>query len=434
MTRVSRILLKLVVALIMIGVMLGASAVVCTVAYVAILGIDEDPPDDSDLLVTREDVPEDENAFTFFQQAAQNLYWPADLGEPLYGLANDDSWDEQLAHDVLDRNRGTFALLEQGLKRDRCQFPDALEQRPPMKPWLRLSRLMAIRANASFREGQHKQALEEACQVVRFGHLMDNGRGPLIASLLGMGARVFGAARIRKHLARADLTSEELHQVSRELAARRDDGKGLAGSLRIDYMGLSHVIDQTLRPFVEKRGLGIHTLLKPCLWLGWRFMYRPNQTKRMLADFYRAEVQNATSPYSRFSRPIPLAEPRTNEDDPAWWFAAKFNATGNGVGKMMFVSAQLAIAPQTDSACKDRIAVSATQTLIALKAYRVKTGRLPHTLQELVPDFLDELLLDSMDGEPLRYSARKKILYSVGTDLADDGGSKDKDIVFEIDF
>ena len=66
--------------------------------------------------------------------------------------------------------------------------------------------------------------------------------------------------------------------------------------------------------------------------------------------------------------------------------------------------------------------MSVTQTLIAIKAFKMKTGRLPKTLDELVPENLAAVPLDDFDGKPLRYSPEKKILYSVGKDLKDVGG------------
>ncbi len=52
----------------------------------------------------------------------------------------------------------------------------------------------------------------------------------------------------------------------------------------------------------------------------------------------------------------------------------------------------------------------------------MENGRLPETLGELVPEYLDDVPRDDFDGEPLRYDRDKKVVYSVGEDLTDDGG------------
>ncbi len=92
------------------------------------------------------------------------------------------------------------------------------------------------------------------------------------------------------------------------------------------------------------------------------------------------------------------------------------------------------------SKCRENVRVAATQTLLALKCYKLKHGSLPSTLNDLVPEFLAKVPLDDFDGMPLRYSGENKIVYSVGPDLIDSNGQekdaakKPLDIPFKIEF
>lgn len=58
---------------------------------------------------------------------------------------------------------------------------------------------------------------------------------------------------------------------------------------------------------------------------------------------------------------------------------------------------------------------------LACKSYRVKHGKLPDSLDELVPEFLDEVLLDPYDGEKLRWNAEKGYFWTKGRDGDFDG-------------
>jgi len=62
---------------------------------------------------------------------------------------------------------------------------------------------------------------------------------------------------------------------------------------------------------------------------------------------------------------------------------------------------------------------------IALERYRGRHRSYPQTLGELVPDLLPRPPLDFMDGRPLRYypTGESFVLYSVGLDCADNGGT-----------
>ncbi|MCX5685705.1 MAG: PsbP-related protein, partial [Planctomycetota bacterium] len=125
-----RIILKLAVVLV--------ALVAAGVVAMAILGIDEDPPDDSDMQVTWAEIPEADNAFTYFNQAAQKIYWPDERkkGEPLYDMLSGETWDDALAKEVLERNSEAFALFEKGMACPQFQFPDPRISIPEMKDWV----------------------------------------------------------------------------------------------------------------------------------------------------------------------------------------------------------------------------------------------------------------------------------------------------------
>ena len=57
-----------------------------------------------------------------------------------------------------------------------------------------------------------------------------------------------------------------------------------------------------------------------------------------------------------------------------------------------------------------------------MRRYKMDKGSLPEKLDDLVPAYLEAVPRDDFDGRPLRYSAAKKVIYSVGKNLVDDGG------------
>lgn len=59
---------------------------------------------------------------------------------------------------------------------------------------------------------------------------------------------------------------------------------------------------------------------------------------------------------------------------------------------------------------------------VAVRHYEVVEGVRPSSLQDLVPRYLEAVPMDGYDGEPLRYDAAKGWIYSVGKDLVDNGG------------
>lgn len=59
--------------------------------------------------------------------------------------------------------------------------------------------------------------------------------------------------------------------------------------------------------------------------------------------------------------------------------------------------------------------------VLACQSYRAKHGKLPDSLDELVPEFLDEVPRDPYDGEKLRWNAEKGYFWTKGRDGNFDG-------------
>jgi hypothetical protein len=84
--------------------------------------------------------------------------------------------------------------------------------------------------------------------------------------------------------------------------------------------------------------------------------------------------------------------------------------------------------PSLSRACELHARVIAqlrsTRAGLAAEQYRMKTGKLPDSLNALVPDYLPEVPLDPFDGKPLRLLATDEgiVIYSFGEDGYDDEG------------
>ncbi len=68
--------------------------------------------------------------------------------------------------------------------------------------------------------------------------------------------------------------------------------------------------------------------------------------------------------------------------------------------------------------------IRSARTALAMERYRIDVGRFTNRLEDLVPDYMPEVLTDPFDGEPLRYrmTADRLVIYSVDVDMVDDGG------------
>lgn len=85
-----------------------------------------------------------------------------------------------------------------------------------------------------------------------------------------------------------------------------------------------------------------------------------------------------------------------------------------------------ALARTTDRDVSHRARLRTVQTALAIERYRLASGgRLPATLEALVPKYLAALPVDPFIGEPLRFKPRAPgyVVYSVGEDGGDNDGT-----------
>jgi hypothetical protein len=118
--------------------------------------------------------------------------------------------------------------------------------------------------------------------------------------------------------------------------------------------------------------------------------------------------------------------------------------SGNPVGEIYYDMLMPALGEKSaEKKCEMDVQLRATQTILALRADELTHGKLPENLDALVPEFLEKVPVDAFNGQPLRYSPEKKIVYSVGKNLKDDGGDDrsnagpnqdNLDLVYRFDF
>jgi hypothetical protein len=145
--------------------------------------------------------------------------------------------------------------------------------------------------------------------------------------------------------------------------------------------------------------------------------FKPNATRALLADHFRALIEEVRlTPVERRSRPAPAPPEKT----PLWQVLVQGNA---GV---LFLDIILpGFAGRFEQVESVALLESVGCTMVALGRYRRVHGELPPDLESLLAatPSLDALPLDPFSGEPLRYDRARRLLWSVGMDGIDAGGS-----------
>ncbi len=391
---------------------------------------DDPPPEDDDLRVQREEIPEAENAYPCFCLAAESLQWPEEKQkkERLDAVLDGQEWDAEFVAELLEANEEALADLEHGLALPHCQGPeinsinDAITA--PVSAWRKLVKLLCLRARRLSEEGRRDEALQQAMKAVRFGHMIEGYKGGLIDYLVGCACKQIGLQQMRALSTEDGAPAPVLVECARDLMEYPPNVRGLQDALKVEYAILRKVVDDTA---AGKLGLN----LPPSQASAWRGvskpLFKPNRTKAIFAEILRTWVENIPRTYAQRATPdVPGWVLKLEEETPS---KLELLSSGNAIGRALVFMLMPGYSGTVK--CREDVQVAATRLVLALKAYEIENGALPASLDELVPDCLDAVPPDDFDGEPVRYDAERGVIYSVGEDLEDDGGS-DGDIAWAL--
>jgi hypothetical protein len=403
------------------------------------LGRDEPPTDDRDLWLSKIEIPKEENAFYPLTQAGEKIYLPKEKFELFRKMVEGEKWDSEFAEELIKNNEEVFRYFEKAIELPYFQIPEFQDPKtighetiiPGMSGLRNMAKLNSVKASYLLTQGKEKEALDLIVKTIKMGQIIEDSPRPvLISYLVGMAIKETGLQRLRMMIPNLTLSSEILKNYVAELDQFKANEEGLIRAMKMEYIISTDIKSKIDAAFVgELSGEELEKLgtketsfeIKAATKLN--YLYKPNQTQRIFAEYYRNFVDNVNkdcneikwleikhlAPYSKIK-------------------IIKMLFTENVVGKILHDDiVAVSFSGFFDKKCLEDFSVIGTQSLIAIRAYQIDTGKIPSYLDELVPKYFSEVPRDPFDGKLIKYSPEKKIIYSVGEDLKDSGGSEGKD-------
>jgi len=146
-----------------------------------------------------------------------------------------------------------------------------------------------------------------------------------------------------------------------------------------------------------------------------RVFFKPNATMRLFTESFR-ELKSETS-QTVFTRSDQIGTRLGKRLSTNGLFSSS-----NRAGNDYFATRIRFYDNLPDRLALARARHAVTLTLFAVRRFVMHESRLPTRLEELLPNYLAKLPLDPFSGEPVHYNAASGLLYSVGTNLRDEGG------------
>ena len=335
------------------------------------------------------------NAFDFFVKASKQIENENQVGLALDGkstVATDESRKTQA--ELLADNAEALKTLREGLPL--AYMP------PPVRSigarftyfagFRSLARLLMLESQVKATHKDWNGAVNSKMDALQLGVETAHG-SPIIGSLVGIACQAIGRRDVWKdfdHLnaAQAKTATQRLQKI---LALQTPWAETLQEE---KWMGQASLRDVLNGKAVE--GMSSSFMMKVA-----GIFYRKGRIMDNYTLYMDQTIVNGKLPYAAHP-PLPHMP-----NDP--------------ISQVMFLVFEQAHFKAIETETQNALLLTA----LALHAYRLEKGHYPHTLQELVPTYLQKIPNDpfALKG-PLQYKLQGKtyLLYSVGPDGKDDGG------------
>ncbi len=387
--------------------------IVLVISLMTYFGRDIPAPDVSDLAVTQSVNPED-TAYAFFMAANDALYWPSD-SDIVKDYINDEPVDLRVIAEVIAKNEKTLALINRGVECESCITPEVISFDATISyigPWQNISQVLAAKIKSQRILGNYKDATDTCITLIKFGNLIQKDAGYIIQYLVGVSFTTLGLEQARD-LVYDDMPREELERLSKTIESLGSPATGLIRAFKCEYKVAENTIDDIRNGRVDKFE-DIFPFVPKYIP---KYFLQPNRTKLIFAGLYRNYIKNSSLRY------IDMNLDFLGDIYPDGENIILSMIKPNSFGKMLAYILVPALDKILGEKCRLESDIIAMRLIVNMWIYKKDNGAFPKSLQALVPQYIDAVPVDPFDGKPFRYKPDKGIVYSVGKDCIDSGGS-----------
>jgi len=250
-----------------------------------------------------------------------------------------------------------------------------------------------LKSRALARDGQIAASLAEGLELLETAHHMEQADGTLLARFIGLRVHSMGLTAVEDSInVSGEMETYQWRSFQSRFAELEPDPERFARSFAVEY----HIVKEHVEAVRQARRGNYDTGSFP---IQGPLFLRPNKTCRLYGEALLANYEAARQPV--LTEPtMPPAVLAVLDPANAWRTYCSTNAYGNhllresGLGVGSRVINKLA-----GLRARHRLLL----VKIATQRLRIRENRLPLTLDELVPEFLETVPIDPADGAPLRH-------------------------------
>ena len=401
---------------------------------VFIMDVDDSSPDYSDLMPLRPEVAPEDNAYTYFSEADALVVLGSDLD--MLDFKRGKSFETNRIEQIIADNIDVIKVIEEGLKCAVCLAPEISFNDPDSFPnisdQVSIMNLLSTKVRYERLMGNYSSAVATTVLYLEYVNMRNEFPDSLVSFLVGAGIANSVLYQVSGLVRDSGVSDQQLCRLAEALEEFGDFDESFIYGIRAEFKAMVAFLESSPRfKFIDfsyyVSGNIPDFLLKLPLP---GYMFDSNETKEFTAQTHRNVISNAILPFAQMN----LLE-ESNESYDIMDIFLHPNILGKSFSEI--TSPETYITPML----RLKVSHGALRLLIALERYERAHGTLPAVLALLAPEYIDVVPTDPYDGKPFRYASQKDIefvcsgtkskesivmtgiVYSVGEDLIDQGGS-----------
>lgn len=383
-----------------------------------IIGMDIDAPDTSQLIPEKLAAPEEKNVYFPLKTITDGLQQTDVLVLKKYVAGNFDQ--DKIIKRTIDKNAAVFERIDKALVRERCILPGT-DNSVYLNKLYSAAMMVAADSLYDLEHNQIGNSLQKCVSILHLGSVVYSDSQSVMNYDIGIGIATLGLEQAERIVYAKSASQIDLERLADALIKLKPFEKGLIRAFKTDFKNVAYDIDgfRSKKETLEQtfgNTTNLPYILSRITWFpGYVFM--ENRTKQTLTTLYEDMVNNVPRYYSDMVfYDIDQFLGLSNN-----WLG--FLIRPNVVGRMFYAFAIPEFNRFLEHKCRMESMIRALRLIMALRKYNKDTGELPDELVLLSPDYIEKVPLDPFDGKPFRYSRPAAVIYSVGKDLRDSGGS-----------
>ena len=336
----------------------------------------------------------------------------------------------------LDSKRETRALIDRALEM-RLQFPlpELGGENWPGMGWVTVADMKIIEGRFCYEREAFDDAAREYLDVVQLGQRMTADGSEHATCVMGVVLQRKGLSAVRRLCSDERVSVAMMNRILARLPVPPTHDRDLAMIFDLEHAFILASLRESLlfrkRSFetrIATMFMNVHATE-----LLAKELYDQSKTNAMCASWAACD-QRLFIEYEKLKirYPDPFFLPKDGWKNKCLFLKDVLLHPNYG-GEFLIVWNADIINDTVKRSFHTRTLLNLTRAFVALRILRLETGAYPASLEEVVAKgLLPEVPGDFFDGQPLRYSAEKRLLWSVGEDCADDGGAEKKDVVITL--